>query len=299
MTVTQIKTFLTAYQFQSFKSAAATLSLTPSAVSQQMTALETELGVTLFIRKRNSVEITDAAHALYQGMVPISSEISMLVEQVKNIGGGHGRRLTIGITYDQAVDDIIAEAADWLEKNKGILTTVRHMEFAELYPNLIGGNIDVFLILNPGDYFFRNCSILPYAKEPLYLAVRKGIADCPAELRSYDELIQFCKKIPVARVESVSWDAYIPIPYDAANELPELELSAPLLSMGTLIPSVEAGRYVTFANENHMLLHMATIEKILLSYEDYFVKGFVWVTKNENTALKEFLKQIRRLSDQI
>ncbi len=59
-----IRAFEAVARHLSFKSAAAELHVTPSAISHQIRLLETELGVELFIRRANSITLTEAAERM-------------------------------------------------------------------------------------------------------------------------------------------------------------------------------------------------------------------------------------------
>jgi LysR family hydrogen peroxide-inducible transcriptional activator len=56
---------------ESFKRAAAEASLTPSALSQGITALEQHLGKTLLVRNRTRIELTDAGREILERALPI------------------------------------------------------------------------------------------------------------------------------------------------------------------------------------------------------------------------------------
>lgn len=64
MYTTQMSTFLTVCEKGSFTKAAAALFITPSAVLQQINALEQRLGVTLFIRTKAGIKLTEAGEYL-------------------------------------------------------------------------------------------------------------------------------------------------------------------------------------------------------------------------------------------
>lgn len=59
--VTALRAFEAAARLRSFKAAAAELSVTPTAVSHQIKALERHAGVALFDRVPQGVRLTDAA----------------------------------------------------------------------------------------------------------------------------------------------------------------------------------------------------------------------------------------------
>jgi DNA-binding transcriptional LysR family regulator len=64
MYTTQMSTFLTVCEKGSFTKAAAALFITPSAVLQQINTLEQRLGVTLFIRTKTGIKLTEAGEYL-------------------------------------------------------------------------------------------------------------------------------------------------------------------------------------------------------------------------------------------
>jgi LysR family glycine cleavage system transcriptional activator len=67
----QIRVFCVAARTLSFKTAAAQMYLTPSAVSHQVRELEEHLGVKLFERRTRALELTAAGHQLLQECEPL------------------------------------------------------------------------------------------------------------------------------------------------------------------------------------------------------------------------------------
>jgi len=71
LSVHQLSAFVTAAETLSFTKTARRLHLTQSSVSQQIKALETHLGVELFLRSGRTLSVTDAGHVL----LPMAREI--------------------------------------------------------------------------------------------------------------------------------------------------------------------------------------------------------------------------------
>ncbi|MGO7205900.1 LysR family transcriptional regulator, partial [Rhizobium ruizarguesonis] len=66
--------FLAVADARSFTAAAASLGVTPTAVSQTIRALETRLGVPLFVRTTRRVALTEAGAALFQRVRPAAAD---------------------------------------------------------------------------------------------------------------------------------------------------------------------------------------------------------------------------------
>ena len=72
-----LRTFCTAAEHLSFKKAANELSLTPSAVSHQISDLEEDLGTKLFKRLTRSISLTqDGSHLYISDMETRTSSVS-------------------------------------------------------------------------------------------------------------------------------------------------------------------------------------------------------------------------------
>ncbi|MAX57199.1 MAG: LysR family transcriptional regulator [Alcanivoracaceae bacterium] len=76
-------TFEAAAQFQSFKDAAETLHVTPSAVSQQISLLEENLGVKLFDRKNRALSLTDDGQKYFSKIAPHINGLRKATEALK------------------------------------------------------------------------------------------------------------------------------------------------------------------------------------------------------------------------
>lgn len=80
-----ILTFLAVCEKGSFNRAAPALFLTPSAVMQQMNALEEDLGVKLMERKKSGITLTQAGEFFYQESRRLSERTAAIREEVKLI----------------------------------------------------------------------------------------------------------------------------------------------------------------------------------------------------------------------
>jgi LysR family glycine cleavage system transcriptional activator len=143
-----LKAFEAAARHESFTTAAGELNVTQGAVSHQVKALEEDLGLRLFIRRRQRLELTDAG----RGYLPIIRDAFDRIaagteDLVKRQGSGV---LTVSTSS--------SFAARWLVPRLG--------DFAERHPE-----IDLRLS--------SSAHLVDFAREDIDLAVRFGAGDWP------------------------------------------------------------------------------------------------------------------------
>ncbi len=80
----------------SFAAASEALCFTPSAVSQQMTALARDLGVMLFERTPRGMRLTESAQALVAHCEALFARLAEAQAELEEIAGGVGGRLRLG-----------------------------------------------------------------------------------------------------------------------------------------------------------------------------------------------------------
>jgi DNA-binding transcriptional LysR family regulator len=123
--------------------AAAALAFTPSAVSQQLAALQREAGVELFRKVGRRLELTDAGRML----VARADELLGHVEQVEAELAAYSGSLrgTIRIaTFQTAAQAVVLPALDRLaEAHPELRVELRELEAEASLPLLVGGGIEV------------------------------------------------------------------------------------------------------------------------------------------------------------
>jgi len=95
----QLDTFLLTAKVGSFSAAAEKLYISPSAVNQQITALETNLGTKLFERTHHGLKLTPAGKALLDELpsfVAHSEHIRTIVSDMSSLGG---QTILVGIPH--------------------------------------------------------------------------------------------------------------------------------------------------------------------------------------------------------
>ena len=96
MEIRQLKYFLSAAKHLSFTTAAQECYIVQSAMSQQIAALEKELGVTLFERGGRTMALTAEGRAFRQEAEKILRQVTESTVLVQTISSGYGRTLRLG-----------------------------------------------------------------------------------------------------------------------------------------------------------------------------------------------------------
>lgn len=123
--------------------AAGALHLTPSAASQQIRALATELGVTLLEHQGRRVRLTPAAHTLLDHADTLAAQWETAQAELHaRVDGITGRLRLCG--FPTGVGALLAPAAAQLRAAQpGLTVTVTEIEPAEAFGLLLGGDADL------------------------------------------------------------------------------------------------------------------------------------------------------------
>lgn len=101
----QIQYFLKAAQRLNFSEAARELFISQPALSQQITAIEKELNMQLFIRDKNRLRLTPAAAVLLQELPACVSGFQQVIERARVVSEGHSGSLRIGVLEGHILPD--------------------------------------------------------------------------------------------------------------------------------------------------------------------------------------------------
>ena len=99
VSVGQFHAFEAVARLLNFRAAADELSLTQSAVSRQIQALEDEIGAPLFLRHTRSVQLTGAGAQLLRAVDPALDRIDSAVRQIRQGAGRRGVAITTWASF--------------------------------------------------------------------------------------------------------------------------------------------------------------------------------------------------------
>jgi len=145
MLLRQMKTFQSVVETGSFTEAAEALYISQSAVSQQIAALESELGVRLLERRGRRVLLTPAGEFFYKRSLVVTADLEQLCRETKRRGLGGGERLCVGVlaTYDG--DELSRALSAFAKERPQVETEVLRGNHEDLYDALREGRADLVL----------------------------------------------------------------------------------------------------------------------------------------------------------
>jgi LysR family transcriptional activator of glutamate synthase operon len=145
MEIRQLRAAVAVGRRLNFTAAAEELSLAQPALSQQIAALERELGVRLFGRTNRRVSITDAGRAFLARAERILGDLRATSEEMTAYAGGLRGRVVLG-TYQSFAEYTLPKVLGRFHaEHPGIEVALREGFGAELLAALREGRIDVFI----------------------------------------------------------------------------------------------------------------------------------------------------------
>ena len=141
----QLRSAVTIARRLSFTAAAEELAVAQPALSQQIAALERELGVRLFERTNRSVALTDAGRAFVARAERIIADLEAAAQEMTAYAGGLRGRVVVG-TYQSFAEYLLPKLLGRFHAEQpGIEVAMREGMADELLTRLAGGTLDVFI----------------------------------------------------------------------------------------------------------------------------------------------------------
>ncbi|MGP9020805.1 LysR family transcriptional regulator [Streptomyces sp. BR1] len=149
------------------------LRMTPSAVSQQLTNLAKQLGVTLLEADGRRVRLTDAAHLVLRHADAVFAQLERADAELGGYLRGEAGEVRVG-AFSTAVPALVVPAVLRLRRSHPALDVrVREAEAAEAYELLSAGDVDLALSLAAHAPSARDprFTVVPLLADPLDVAL--------------------------------------------------------------------------------------------------------------------------------
>lgn len=181
----QIRYFQAVVRCNSFTEAAEQCNISQSAISQQIKALEQELGVELLIRKNRKFTLTFAGEHFYKKSLILVADYDRLVHETVHIAGKDLYKLSIGYLKGYAGSAVQSAVSKFSEKYPDVNIQLVGGNHEDLYDLLRTGQAD--LVMNDQRRAFSDA----------YVNYSLAYRDCSIEIAARN---------PIAALESVSPD---------------------------------------------------------------------------------------------
>lgn len=149
MNTTQIKYFLAAARTLNFTEAAAQLYISQPALSKQITAIENELNMMLFVRSKKKILLTPAGTVLLRELPDLENHYDDIIRKARIANEGNAGELSIGILEGQMVGHTFTKAFGFFsETYPNISVRLLRDSFSGLRRQLEEGTIDLAITLD-------------------------------------------------------------------------------------------------------------------------------------------------------
>lgn len=145
MLLRQMRYFVAVVEADSFTEAAAQCFISQSAISQQMRALEQELGVPLFIRGNRHFSLTPAGEYFYSQCKPLLAQADALVRETRRLGEDNDLSLRIGYLRCYGGLELHQAIAEFSALYPEVHLSIENGTHEALYDMLRPGEVDLIL----------------------------------------------------------------------------------------------------------------------------------------------------------
>jgi len=146
MNTRQMDYFTAVAEELNFRKAAERLHMTQPPLSQQIAALEEELGVALFVRNRRKVELTAAGRSLYLDVQGILAGIRNAERRATDTGLGKAGRLRIGFIGPAIDGPLPDDIMKFKTSHPGVAVELHELTTAAQLDMLRGNRLDAGIV---------------------------------------------------------------------------------------------------------------------------------------------------------
>lgn len=170
MDVRQLRYFIAIVEERKISAAAKRLHMSQPPLSQQLKAMEEELGLTLVERSGKFLEVTEAGKALYINALQITQLMEEAKQEVKEVGKGVNGRLTMGVNTF-SVANLPYALKKFQKKFPKITYKIQQNESSYLCQLVRDRIVELAIIRMPLD--LDDFSVLHLCNEPFYFITSK------------------------------------------------------------------------------------------------------------------------------
>ena len=149
MDLETLKLFCDVVKLRGFTQAAVANSITQSAVSQRLKALEKRFGIVLIERHGSQLHLTRAGEAVYKGAGRILTEFREMEEGVKEIRGTKGGSVRIAAIYSVGLYELDPFIKRFFKEYPEMDVQIEYSRADKIYQDVVNGSIDLGIVAYP------------------------------------------------------------------------------------------------------------------------------------------------------
>lgn len=288
MTDMQIECFLAVAKHLNFTEAASQLFIAQSSLSRNISNLEDELDVQLFVRTKKYVRLTPGGAVLYKEFSRLTQEIRTAVEMAKQADLGTEGSLRLGVIETQRSENFLPQSLGILRKDyPGIHIDLYRGNFKDLRVALEEDRIDIALTM---DFDLKEYEPFDVVFQPFFVSEAKCVISSYHRLANaqHIDMLDLKDDNLIAISPEVSKGAYA-----NAFELCQRYGFTPkhiryANSVQDLLLMVEAGLGYSILDENCTSNLNPVVRSIPIQHTDPLQLVAVWKKQNLNPAVPLF-----------
>jgi DNA-binding transcriptional LysR family regulator len=175
MELRHLRYFIAVAEELHFTRAAERLHIAQPPLSQQIQALETELGVALFERNRRRVTLTEAGKRFLDSARAILAETERAAETARRAARGEVGELRIGIIVSLPLTRLIPEAInDYRHRYPQVTLQLRDMTTLTQLQAVLDGDLDVGFARRPEEGVPDGLAVIELQSDPLCAVIHES-----------------------------------------------------------------------------------------------------------------------------
>lgn len=285
MNTTQIRYFLAAARTLNFTEAAKQLYISQPALSKQITAIENELNMMLFVRSKKKIRLTPAGAVLLKELPLLEEHYEQIRRKAEIANEGVSGELSIGLLEGQMVGDTFTKVYRmFAEKFPNVSVRLLRDSFSGLRSQLEAGRIDLaitleFDIMRMTDIYYEQVEVCP-----AMAAVARTHPAAGRQITSWSDLREETI-IAVSSEDCMYGDKMIIEDCKREGFMPNLKYAP---SLETAMLWAEAGMGICMVNTMNNLTQNPNIKMLTELPCKNTVSVMVWKQKNINPAIALF-----------
>lgn len=287
MELRQLKYFVRTAQTLNFSEAARSLYVSQSTLSQQIKALEDELGTVLFQRDSHSASLTQSGSLLLPLAIQTIQDSEACKAQVNDLKEMLTGELNIGVTY--SFSHILTETVkNFVKEYPGVKLNIFYRNMAELMEALRHREVDLVLAFKPGQSYNEIESSNLFC-DRLSVIMRKDHALARRKSISLEELKRHRLAIPAKGLQARNaLEEYICI------ERSDLNVCLEINEANILLDIVEDNNLLTMLSEAS-IRGRDLLKAVPLDFPDNQMQGCVHTLKRvyHKRSAEVFVKMLR------